>query len=230
MAKKHHRKEHISVRRKREAAIKEQNRKHLTKKQKTQLWSVIGAVALVVLLFVAFYTPGDSVITWMGSPMFTAKDAMIAEIDDRYYDVGSWTAPEGYTYDETYDLKQDDNQFEAFYSNDTEGAQPVGIYVSVVPEKTVEEMRTNSLSVNDEVSEIMEYTDAKYPYNYFVSTLTHAEDSTQYQYMVAGYVQTNYDCMILFNLTSGYSAKEDLPAVEDMLACLPEVMEGLTLK
>lgn len=237
MAKKHHRKEHISVRRKREAAVKEQNRKHLTKTQNIVLWSVIGVLAVGLLVFSMIHQSGDTLfprngalVTWRGIPRNVSENAMVAEIDDEYYEVASWTEPEGYTYMPDYTLKTDDNQFEAYYENNDPLAQPLNVYVSVVPEKTVEEMRSNSLSFNPDISEIQVYEGGKYPYHYFVTPITNDEDTTLKQHMIAGYVQTNFDCMILFNMTSGYFVEDELPAVEDMLAGLPAVMENLELK
>ena len=82
MANKHTRKEHISYRRKREAAVKEQNRKQLTKKQKVQLWTAIGAAVLALLLFLGLALPAmkGAVPTWFGTPMFAAKDAILGKI------------------------------------------------------------------------------------------------------------------------------------------------------
>ena len=237
MAKKHHRKEHISVRRKREAAIKEKNRKHLTKKQNILLWSVIGVLALALVVFSALREPGDTLfppkdalVTWRGLPRNVSENGMVAEIDGQYYEVGTWTAPEGYTFMPDYDIKTDDNQFEAYYENNDPLAQPLNVYVSVVPEKTVEEMRTNSMSINPDIGEIQQFDGGKYPYRYFVQPIQNDSDTSLKQHMIAGYVQTNYDCMILLNLTSGYFVEDELPTVEDMLAGLPAVMEGLELK
>ena len=106
----------------------------------------------------------------------------------------------------------------------------MNVYVSVVPEKTVEQMRNASLSINPDLSEIMTYEDGKYEYNYFLNLISHDTDETMKQHMIAGYVQTNYDCMVLINLTSGYFVEDELPAVEDMLAGLPAIMEHLELK
>lgn len=233
MANKHTRKEHISYRRKREAAVKEQNRKQLTKKQKVQLWSAIGAAALVVILFVTFAVPAikGAVPSWFGNPMFAADDAILGKIGNFYYNLGTWNEElEGFTRDYNYVISRDPNRLDAYYTNNTEGAAVYSVYVGVVPEVTAEEMYDKVAAWVTEASELQDYADAPAPAKYFVTRSHFGEEQGTAQRSVVMYLETSENAVIHISINSNTVLEADLPAEEELLSVVPQVLANLTVK
>lgn len=230
MANKHTRKEHISVRRKREEAVKEQNRKKLTKQQKTRLTALIGAAALVVILLLAFVKPAGAVLTWFGTPMFISENDVVGKIGNYYYDLGDWNYDlEGYTLDPSYAISRDKNRFEAYYASDAEDNAIFSVYVGVVPENTAEEMYDKVTPWVTEASELADYADAPVPTKYF-ETLSHfGEEEGMAQRSVVIYLETPYDAMIHISINSDTVLETQLPTAEELMAVVPAVLANLTI-
>ena len=233
MANKHTRKEHISYRRKREAAVKEQNRKQLTKKQKVQLWTAIGAAVLALLLFLGLALPAmkGAVPTWFGTPMFAAKDAILGKIGHYYYNMGTWNYElEGFTQDTDYVISRDPHRLDAYYMNDDADAAVHSVYVGVVPEVTAEEMYDKVAAWVTEASELQDYADAPAPAKYFVTRSHFGEEQGKAQLSVVMYLQTGENALIHISVNSDTVLETELPAEEELLSVLPQVLANLTVK
>ena len=88
MAKKHTRKEHISYRRKREEAIREQNRKHLTPAQKKQVGiAVAAAVLALILVGLAYYQFVDVPVRTTINNVNSEADMLQTELNKATSDV-----------------------------------------------------------------------------------------------------------------------------------------------
>lgn len=232
MANKHTRKEHISYRRKREAAVKEQNRKHLTKKQKAQLWTAVGAVALVLVLFFGFGLPAikGAVPTWFGTPMFVSQGDMLGKIGSFYYNLGTWNYDlEGYTLNPDYVITRDANRFEAYYNSDAEDNPIYSVYVGVVPENTAEEMYDKVTPWVTEASELKDYEGAPVPAKYFETRSHFGEEEGKAQRSVVVYLETSHNALIHISVNSDSVLETELPTAEELMTVVPAVLSNLTV-
>ena len=235
MAKKHTRKEHISYRRKREEAIREQNRTHLTAGQKKQVAIAVAAAVLALLLFFGFALPAlkGAVITWFGTPMFVKNGdgSMLGKIGNYYYDLGQWDYElEGFTYVPDYMVARDKYRFEAYYTNDAEDSKVYSVYVGVVPEMTVQEMYDKVTPWVTEASELKDYEDAQAPAKYFVTRSHFGEEQGTAQLSVVMYLETSHNALLHISVNTDTIPETELPEADELLAVVPQVLSNLTVK
>ena len=228
MAKTYHRKEHVSARRAREESKKPQ----WTTKQYVRFWTGLGVGLLVVILFFSTVLPllQGRTIMWFGSPVFTGKGGMVAKIDGAYYTVGSFEKPVGYAEDDALLIKRDKNQYEICLVPEDSASLIKYAYITVVPEKTAQDMRDMVSSYNSTAGDMYTYECNGLTFNYFASRIKSDDESvTDQELMVACYVQTSRNCLVLVNLNTDYMPEDQLPEADAMLAYLPELTRHLTV-
>lgn len=135
MAKKHARREHISVRRKREAAEKRKNKQKLTLPQ----WLMIGggaAVVLAVILYFVLRAPAGALPVRDGAVVKGADNWMVANLgtDSKpyYYHTANFDIPSGYVKNTAYSIKTDPLFDEANLKAEDETAAVQSVYVSTI--------------------------------------------------------------------------------------------------
>ena len=89
------------IKRRREKELKQtaKPKNRWSKEKKIKVFSICGIVALLILLFLMFWTPAGTVKTWFGKPMFVSKNEILVKTDNYYRSLGTYTLPEGYSED-----------------------------------------------------------------------------------------------------------------------------------
>lgn len=240
MGKKYQRREHVSVRKKREEEQKLAKRQAFYQQHKKQLWAgAIAAVAAIVLICLAvdfFYCPGGSMRMFLGQLMGVEENAIIRNLGSTksplYFDFGSFDAPEGYKLDPDYNPPSDKNEQNFYYYTEDEERAIHDVFVTGVKNKTGAEMveTISNSGMYTFISEKRTAEIAGHPVTYlYAQGNPSSEDSSIYYALLIMYVDTLQDSSVLLNCASHRVALEELPTEEAMLAETEGILSKLTV-
>ena len=204
------------------------------KKQILTLAAAVVAVIAVLALIIDFvYVPAYSVRDVMGNLVNAKENALIREIDGRYYEFGTMDTPAGYVAaDYGMAMTSDENETLFYYEAAEEGKAAVSAYLIGVKERTAADMvEAISATFNyEELSELKNATIAGHDVHYFYSKgLLSETEPDIYTANITAYVDTIKDSCVLVSLASEKGALDALPTEEALLADAEAVFAALTI-
>lgn len=240
MAKKHQRREHVSVRKKKEEELKLQKRQAFYAAHKKQIFiGVVAAVLVIALGWMAidyFYTPGGSIRMFMGKLIGVEDSWIVRNLGTTkhplYFKFGQVDAPEGYTLDADYSVTSDKSEQSFYYNADDESAAVQSVYYAGVKEKTSQEMLDTVMNsgMYASLSEAKETEIAGMKVHYVYAQMNpDSTDASVFSALLIMYADTVKDSCVLINCTSGHLTQDQLPDEAAMLAEAEKLVACLKL-
>ncbi len=194
------------------------------------------AVAAIVVLALAIdylYVPANSVRDFMGSLIGAKDNAIIRELDGRYYEFGTMDQPAGYeAADYGAAMTSDEKETYFYYEAAEEGKAVDGVFIIGVKDRTAASMlEAISASFNyEEQTENKQATIGGQDVHYFYSKgVLNSEQPDILTANITAYVDTIKDSSILVSLSSVEGPLDTLPTEEAMLADAEAIFASLTL-
>lgn len=228
---------------------KQKEKEFIRKYGKQILIGVLAAIVLIVGIWLGckwFVGPGGSIPNWFGTLRNVEEDWLIANTGTtskpRYFKLGEYTAPEGYTMDETYAIYEGDLSQHQYYTADDESAVVQAVYVSGVGGIKAEQQVNNAMIFYPENSGAKQATIAGYDihYVYLVSTNTQydeegnvvelPEEEQTGSAVLAMYADSVQDSCVLVMLDTAEVAKADIVTEETLLAEAEKFLPLLTVE
>ena len=198
----------------------------------------IGVIALAAIIVLALiidfcYVPAHSVRDFMGNLIGVKEDALIREVDGRYYEFATVEAPAGYAPAENnLDILTDENENYFYYEATEEGKAVKSVYTIGVKDRDAASMiEMVSGSFNYEVqTENKQAQIGGHDVHYFYSQgLESEENPGVYIANMTCYVDSVKDSCVLVSLASAEGALEELPSEEAMLADAEGIFASFTI-
>jgi len=194
------------------------------------------AVAAIIVLALAIdylYVPANSVRDFMGNTIGVNENAIIRELNGRYYEFGTMDQPAGYeAADYGIAMTTDEKETYFYYEAAEEGKAVDSAYVIGVKNRTAADMlEAIALTFNyEEQTENKQATIGGHDVHYFYSKgLQNEENPDIYAANITAYVDTIKDSCILVSLSSEDGALDTLPTEEAMLADAEAIFASLKL-
>ena len=204
------------------------------KKQFLTIAAIVVAVVIVLACAIDYlYVPSNTIRSFMGNLINVPENALIREMNDRYYVFGSVETPEGFEAAEYgVDMTADGNETFYYYTATDDTKAITSAYVIGVKERTADDMAASisqTLTYED-LSEIYTETIAGHEVHYFFGkTIPDANNMEQYVSNLVCYIDTVKDSCILVSMSSQPNTLDQLPTLEDMLAECEPVFAALTV-
>ena len=204
---------------------------------KKQLLTIVAiAVAAIVVLAIAIdylYVPANSIRDFMGNLIGTEENAIIREVDGRYYQFGTMNQPAGYeAADYGADMTSDEKETFFYYETTEEGKAVHDAFVIGVKDRTAAAMlEAISASFNYEVqTENKQATIGGHDVHYFYSNgVLNSDEPDIFTANITAYVDTVKDSCVLVSLSSVEGALDTLPTEEAMLADAEAIFAALSI-
>lgn len=239
MAKKNSR-PNLAARKKANKAAEEKKlaaRKAFWDAHKKQILTIAGialAVIIAVSLIVDYcYVPSYSVRDFMGNLINVNENALIREIDGRYYEMGSFENFEGYVPTEsTVGMISDDKETYYFFDAEDETKAIQSIYTIGVKDRTAADM-ISMVSQSFQYDVQTENKTAQiggHDVHYFYSQGMNSSETPDI--LVASltcYVDSIKDSCVLISLSSAPGAADTMPTEEAMLAEAESIIASFTI-
>lgn len=228
---------------------KQKEKEFIQKYGKQILIGVLAAIVLIVAIWLGckfFVGPGGSIPNWFGTLRNVEEDWLIANTGTtskpKYFKLGEYTAPEGYTQDETYGLYEGDLSQHQYYTANDENAVVQAVYVSGVGGIKAEQQVNNAMIFYPETSGAKQATIAGHDvhYVYLVSTNTQydeegnvieiPEEEQTGSSVLAMYTDSVQDSCVLVMLDTAEVAKADIVTEETLLAEAEKFLPLLTVE
>jgi len=201
-------------------------RKAYWEANRKQILTIAGiALAVVLVLALAidyFYVPKNTIRSFMGNLIDVKENAIVREVDGRYYEFGTVDAPEGYALaDYGMDMLTDTNETFFYFEAEEEGKAVNSVYTVGVKERDATDMLemvagsfNYEVQTENKVAQI-----GGHEVHYFYSQgLENSEVPGVYIATMTSYIDTIADSCVLVSLASIEGALEELPTEEEMLA------------
>jgi len=198
----------------------------------------IAAIAVVAIIAMALvidylYVPSNSVRDFMGNLIDTKENAIIREIDGRYYELGTMDQPAGYeAADYGIEMTSDEKETYFYYEAVEEGKAVDSAYVIGVKERTAAAMlEAISLTFNyEEQTENKQVSIGGHDVHYFYSKGMQSEENPDiYAATITAYIDTIKNSCVLVSLSSEDGTLDTLPTEEAMLAEAEAIFASLTI-
>ncbi len=198
--------------------------------------AVIAVVAIIVLALAIdyFYVPAGATRTFLGSPIGLSENALVRNIENRYYEFGYVNAPEGYAAaDYGMDMTSDPHETFFYFETADESRAVNNVYVSGVENRKAADMvsmlTTSGLYNTITEGKTVEIGGKEVSYVYTQSPISDEADAPYFSSLVM-YVDTIADSCVLVTCSSAHMAQADLPTEEAMLAETEVIFSALTIK
>ena len=216
---------------------KQKEKEFIQKYGKQILIGVLAAIVVIVAIWLGckfFVGPGGSIPNWFGTLRNVEADWLIANTGTtdkpKYFKLGEYTAPEGYTMDEAYGLYEGDLSQHQYYTANDENAVVQTVYVSVVGGIKAEQQVNNAMYFYPENSGAKQANIAGFDvhYVYLVSNndqydaegnvIEMPEEEKKGSSVLAMYINSVQDSSVLVMLDTAEVAKADIVTEETLLA------------
>lgn len=193
----------------------------------------VAAILALALVIDFFYVPAGSIRSFMGQLLDVQENAIIRELNDRYYVLGTMETPAGYApADYGTNMTTDENETFFYFEAEEEGKAVNSAYVIGVKNRTAQTMIDSmSIAFNYEVQ-----TENKLAQiggkdvHYFYSKGLQSEETPDVLIAnITAYVDTIQGSSILVSLASVEGPADELPSEEEMLADAEGIFASLTL-
>lgn len=228
---------------------KQKEKEFIQKYGKQILIGVVAAIVLIVAIWLGckfFVGPGGSIPNWFGTLRNVEEDWLIANTGTtskpKYFKLGEYTAPEGYTLDEDYGYSEGDLSQHQYYTANDENAVVQAVYVSGVGGIKAEQQVNNAMYFYPENSGAKETSIAGHDihYVYLVSNNTQydeqgnvieiPEEEQTGSSVLAMYINSAQDSSVLVMLDTAEVAKADIVTEEALLAEAEKFLPLLTVE
>lgn len=217
---------------------KQKEKEFIQKYGKQILIGVLAAIVVIVAIWLGckfFVGPGGSIPNWFGTLRNVEEDWLIANTGSankpKYFKLGEYTAPEGYTLDEDYGLSADALAQSQYYTANDENAVAQALYVSGVGGIKAEQQVASAMYFFPENSGAKQAEIAGYDVHYVYLTTANAQYDEQGNVIeipeeeqtgssaLAMYINSVQDsCVLMMIQTAEDIAKADIPTEETLLA------------
>jgi len=229
---------------------KQKEKEFIQKYGKQILIGVLAAIVVIVAIWLGckfFVGPGGSIPNWFGTLRNVEEDWIIANTGTsdkpKYFKLGEYTAPEGYTLDEDYGLTAGSLAQSQYYTANDENAVAQALYVAGVGGISAQQQVTNAMYFFPENSGAKQTTlagfDAQYVYLNTVNpqydesgnVVEVPEAEQKGSSALAMYIDTVQDSCVLVMLQSAEEiAKADIPTEEALLAEAEKLLPLLSVE
>ena len=204
-------------------------------KKQILTWAGI-AVAVILVLALAIdylYVPAGTIRSFMGNLIDVKENALVREIDGRYYEFGTMDTPAGYAAAD-YGMDMTNNPKETFFyfEAEDEGKAVSSVYAIGVKNRPAAEMiEMVSASFNyEEQTENKQVQLGGHDVHYFYSKGLQSEETPDVLIAtLTCYVDSVKDSCVLLSLASKEGAVDELPSEEEMLAEAEAIFASLTI-
>lgn len=183
------------------------------------------AVAAIVLLSIAIdylYVPSNTIRTFMGKPIDVKENALIREMDGRYYEFGTVDQPAGYEVDtEAMNLLSDETESAFSFVAAEEGKAIKNVYVVGVEKRTAADMVSSialTFNYEDQTETKVETIGGNEVHYFYGKSIPDSDNEDVYAASITSYIDAFEGSSVLVSLTSERGAIDELPTVEEMLA------------
>lgn len=183
------------------------------------------AVAAIVLLCIAIdylYVPSNTIRTFMGKPIDVKENALIREMDGRYYEFGTVDQPAGYDVDtEAMNLLSDETESAFNFVAAEEGKAIKNVYVVGVEKRTAADMVSSialTFNYEDQTETKVETIGGHEVHYFYGKSIPDSDNEDVYAASITSYIDAFEGSSVLVSLTSERGAIDELPTVEEMLA------------
>lgn len=183
------------------------------------------AVAAIVLLSIAIdylYVPSNTIRTFMGKPIDVKENALIREMDGRYYEFGTVDQPAGYEVDtEAMNLLSDETESAFNFVAAEEGKAIKNVYVVGVEKRTAADMISSialTFNYEDQTETKVETIGGHEVHYFYGKSIPDSDNEDVYTASITSYIDAFEGSSVLVSLTSERGAIDELPTVEEMLA------------
>ena len=202
-----------------------------SKEEKRRILIIACAVILVVILLLAFWSPTGAVKSWFGKLMFISENDLVVKIDNRYYSIGTFTLPDGFTEDTSYTVSSDANRYEIKADTDDPSSPLRYFYLTPVASAKVDTIQATFLGRYDTTTDIQTLASNGHSAQWFsVSYQSDDDNNASFVRNICLYLDAARDCKILISLYSQLSVESDIPSDEELLVYLDTITAGLSLK
>ncbi len=208
--------------------------------------SAVAAVAAIVLIFLGcklFIGPGGSIPNFFGTLRGVQDNWIVTNTgttsSPRYYKMGEYDAPQGYTLDPDYNVSSDKLNQSLYFNADSQDAVISTIYLSGVKDVSAAEQLDKVLDYgmyqesSGPLSGTLGGHEASYAYFLYSTTENAPEDASLEELEgYAGlcvYIDTVQDSCVLVMLNSATASLADAPSQETLLAAAEELVARLTI-
>lgn len=182
----------------------------------------LAAIVALALAIDYLYVPAHSVRDFMGNLIGAKDNAIVRELDGRYYELGTVETPAGYAPAEYgMSISNDENETHFYYKAAEEGKAVNTVYVIGVKNRSAAQMLDMvSGSFNyEEQSENKQAQIGGQDVHYFYAKGLESEDVPGvYIATMTCYIDAIKDSSVLVSLASVEGALDELPSEEEMLA------------
>ena len=186
--------------------------------------AAIAVVAIVVLCLAIdyLYVPANTVRSFMGNVVDASANALIREMDGRYYNMGTVNTPEGYEpADYGMDMTTDKNETFFYFETTDESKAVDSVYLIGVKDRTAEDMiKSVSAIFNYEVQgENKHATIGGQDVHYYYGVSMVNEETPDINFAtLTCYIDSVNDSCILVSLSTTEGPSDTMPTEEAMLA------------
>ena len=224
-------------------AFLEKYRKHLI----IGIPAVIVVIVAVWLICKATVGPGGSIPNFFGHLQGVQDNWIVANQGTtsapRYYKMGEYTAPEGYTMDPEYQVSSDKLDQTMYFTADDENAVIQSIYIAGVHNRTAADMVDMAAGFSmfaGDVTRSEESIGGLTGAHWLLGTVNDAEATAETEEdapLEIGHMQMNVyvesvqdSCVLVFMNSRAQTAAAEIPSQEDFLAAAEEILKNLTVE
>ncbi len=218
---------------------------------------IIGIPALIILIVgiwlicKATIGPGGSIPNFFGNLRGVEDNWIVTNQGTtkapRYYKMGTFTAPEGYTLDPDYQVSSDALNRTFYYTADDENALIQSVYVAGIKEKSAQEMidTVSGYSLYVEEATVSDDPIAGLNAKWLLGKINDAEETEEQAaeeteeepVFEIGHVQMNVyvdsvqnASVLVFMNSKSKTPAEELPSQEEFLAAAEKILAGLSVE
>lgn len=216
---------------------------------KYQRYFIIGVPTLIVLIVgiwlvcKATVGPGGSIPNFFGNLQGVQENWIVTnqgtDRAPRYYKMGEFTAPEGYTLDPDNNISSDKLARNYFYKADDENAPIQSVYVSGIRSKTASEMieTVSGYNLYAEEATISEEPIGGMDTKWILGRINDDENATEESDFLIGHAQMNVyldsvqgGSVLVYMVSKTSAPVEEIPTNDVFLAEAERIMAGLSVE
>lgn len=230
-----------------QARIREQNARQKAFWQANGKKILIAAAAAIVLIVAIwlgckwFVGPGGSIPNWFGTLRNVEENWIVQNLGDsrspRYYKLGEFDAPEGYTRDPEYLISGDKLNQNFYYAADDENALIKSVYAGGVKNMTAEQqiaiLSSNSMFTEAGESTVVDMAGHKVHYVYLVTPTSPEGTPEEEQKGCASlymYINTVQNTSVVMMLNTAEALMADVVPQDAIMAEAEQFVSLLTLE
>ena len=194
---------------------------------------VVAAVVALALIIDYCYVPKNTLRTFMGNLVEAKENALIREVDGRYYEFGTVETPEGYApADYGMNMMSDENETFFYFEAEEEGRAVNSIYTAGVKERdaaSMLQMVSGTFNFEEQTENKTAQIGGHEVHYYYSKGMQDAETPDICIASITSYIDTVAGSCVLVSLASVEGPIDELPTEEEMLAEAESIYASLTI-